>query len=385
MRRRTALFLAITAGFLAGCERKVVIGVVLPETGPSAVYGASIKSGFQLALDANPVPAAAGAELLYRDSASDPARAVAAAEAVIDRGARLVVGGVTTAEARAMIAVADRRETVLLSPSASAPDLSRKSEFFFRLYPSDELEGVDAADFLAVRDQPDRVLVIQEDNDYTRGLVPVFVAELANRGGEIVASARFDDRNWADEVRRAIAAHHPTAVYVCGYGDAIVGALRVLQAVRYAGTVCTTSAINTAELIRRAAVFDGEVFFPLVSLDEATASEPGRSFVRRYREAYNLAPDIYAACGYDAALLALAVVRSQARTGPEIRHFLHTMSPLTGVTGELAFDEFGNVTHTPHMHRLFHGMVERVHVDAPSGEGRAADGSSPEVKGESRE
>lgn len=378
MSRRAAFPLVLAAGLLAGCERKMVVGVVLPETGSAAVYGASIKSGFRLALESSAQPGATdAADFEFRDSGSDPGRAVAAAESLIDAGATLVIGGVTTAEAKAMIALADRRETVLISPSASAPELSRKSTFFFRLYPSDEFEGVEAADFLTGRQQARSVMIVQEDNDYTRGLVPVFVGELTSRGGQVVATVRVGEAGWEGEIRRGLSVRHPDAVYLCGYGDAILSALRVLRGTRYAGTVCTTSAINTSELIRRAGALGEELFFPLVSIDDEATAEPGKSFVRRYREAYNLTPDIYAACGYDAALLALAVVRSGARSGPEVRHFLHTLPPLRGVTGELVFDELGNIRHTPRIHRLHDGVVEPL--GAASKRGQVPGGASRPV------
>lgn len=148
-RLAAALMVLILAG---GCNPAVRIGIVLPETGAAAVYGASVKSGVKLAFDIGQAKgwAPQGLEVFYRDSGSDPTRAAGAAEALFEDGALLVIGGVTSAEAKAMIPVADRMGRVLLSPSASAPELAGRSPNFFRVYPSDELEGVKAADFLVL-------------------------------------------------------------------------------------------------------------------------------------------------------------------------------------------------------------------------------------------
>ena len=354
-----AALLCIVAAI--ACSNKVVVGVVLPETGDAAVYGSSIKSGIKLAFDdavaAETAPA--GLQVLFRDSASDPAQAAGAADALFDAGARIVIGGVTSAEATAMIPVADRWERVLLSPSASAPELAKKSVYFFRVFPSDDLEGVKAADLLAITRNARTALVVQEDNAYSRGLLPVFVGEYQNQGGRVIGSVRSGETGWEKQVRDLIAAQQPAAVYICGYGDAIIAALRIVRSTGYAGTICTTSAINTATLLQRAGALTEGVFLPLSGLDTTSQQEPIRSFVARYREIFNLVPDLYAAHGYDAALASLhAVTGRRTKAGSEVLVRLKGLSDTRGVTGSLAFDDYGNIKHYPRSHWIRSGRVE---------------------------
>ena len=358
MRRAAALTLLIA---VSGCNPSLRIGVVLPERGAAAVYGASVKSGVKLAFDDALESGAAppGLEILYRDSGSDPTRAASAAEALFEGGAVVVIGGVTSAEAKALIPVADRAGLVLLSPSASAPDLSRRSRFFFRVYPSDGLEGVKAADFLALVRRASSVLVLQEDNDYTRGLLPVFVRELGSRGGLVAGSIRLDENGWQAQVRDVLAKNAPDGVYVCGYGEAILGALRTLRSVGFRGTICTTSAFSAGSVLARAGTLAEGVFFPLASLDTASRNEPVRSFVKRYEASYNLLPDIYAAHGYDAALAVLAAVKGlDRRSGASVAERLRVLSGVAGVMGPLEFDEDGNVRHALRNHWIHNGKVE---------------------------
>lgn len=358
MRRAAVLAVLVAAG---GCNPPLRIGVVIPETGEAAVYGASVKSGVKLAFDEAQARRTApqGLEVLYRDSGSDPTRATSAAEALFESGAVLIIGGVTSAEAKVMIPVADRARRVLLSPSASAPNLSGRSPFFFRVYPSDELEGVKAADFLAVTRGVRTVLVLQEDNDYTRGLLPVFVGEFTSHGGRITGSIRLDESSWHAQVREAVDRHAPDGVYVCGYGEAILAGVRLLRSLGYRGTICTTSAFSAASLLARAASLAEGVFFPLAGVDVTSQREPVRSFVRDYLATYNLMPDIYAAHGYDAALAALAALKGPAEpTGREVARRLHALSGLAGVTGAIAFDDDGDIVHTLGDYWIHNGKIE---------------------------
>ncbi len=370
MRRAAALAAVLVAG---ACNSPLRIGVVLPETGEAAVYGASVKSGVKLAFDRAQAAGTAprGLEVVYRDSGSDPARAASAAAALFDAGSVLVIGGVTSAEAKVMIPVAERAERVLISPSASAPELAGRSSFFFRVYPSDELEGVKAADFLTLVRGARTVLVLQEDNDYTRGLLPVFVGELTSHGGRVTDSIRFDESGWHAEVREALARRAPDGVYVCGYGEAILAGVRLLRSLGYRGTICTTSAFSAVPLLTRAASLAEGVFFPLASFDVRSQQEPVRAFVHAYTAIYNLEPDIYAAHGYDAVLAALAALKGPGEpTGREIAHRLHALTGVVGVTGPIVFDAEGDIVHRLHDCWIHDGKVEEYDATAPHGGGR---------------
>ncbi len=338
-----------------------MIGVVVPETGEAAVYGASIKTGVKLAFDeakgARKLPP--GLVVEYRDSGSDPAKAASLAEALYKDGALAIIGGVTTAEAQAMIPVADKRERVLISPSASAPQLARMSVYFFRVYPSDDLEGGKAASLITSTLAKRKVIVVQEDNPYTRGLLPVFLGQLASAGGRVLVTVTLGEPGWEQKLRDGLAAYQPEAVYVCGYGEAILKAVSVIRGAGFTGPIVTTSAINTATLLQKGGKLLEGIYFPLAGVDLASTQEPTQTFVKRYHEVYNLLPDTYAAHGYDAALALLYAMEGQPpRSGRDLQLRLKGLGDKRGVTGPLAFDDYGNIKHFPHSYWVHDGKAE---------------------------
>lgn len=361
MTRKTLGLLVAGSLFLWGCEKKLMVGVVLPETGPAAVYGASIKTGVKLAFDeakaTQKLPP--GLVVEYRDSGSDPAKAAALADALYKAGALAIVGGVTTSEAQAMIPIADKRERVLISPSASAPQLARMSVYFFRVYPSDDLEGAKAAALITTTLSKRRVLVVQEDNPYTRGLLPVFLGQLNSARGTVVGTVVVGEAGWEQKLRDSLTALQPEVVYICGYGDAILNAVSVIRGAGFAGNIVTTSAINTATLLQKGGKLLEGVYFPLAGLDLASTQEPTHTFVKRYHEVYNLLPDTYAAHGYDAALALIYALEGQPpRSGRDIQLRLKGLGERRGVTGPLAFDDYGNIKHFPHSYWVRDGKAE---------------------------
>lgn len=358
MKAPSFLPLALVAAATA-CQPEPRLGVVLPETGSAAIYGASVKTGISLALVRHRKSGGRPIEVWYRDSGSDPARAASACEALFERGAALVIGGATSAEAKAMIGVADRVGRVVLSPSASAPDLAGRSDRFFRVYPSDELEGVQAAEFMVTARGARSVLILSESNDYARGLLPVFVARLQTLGAQVVGPETLGEEGWEGRVRLALARQAPTGVYICGYGEAISRALAVLRAGGFSGTVCATSAIHATALLSRLGHEAEGLFFPLATADLSGDGEPAREFIDAYRHTYNLDPDVYASYGFDAALVALAALASERRPEPqELAPALRALRGVRGVMGPLEFDRRGNVQHRLQMHWIRAGKVE---------------------------
>ena len=364
MRRIGFLFLAVPLLALAtsGCSSKVIVGVVLPETGDASAYGTSVKTGAKLAFDqaaaAHTLPP--GLEVVYQDTGSNPSKGADLADALYKRGAMIVIGGATSPEAKAMTRVANKYGRMLLSPSASAPDLTTKGGWFFRVYPSDEGEGVKAAQFLVQEKKAKTVLVIKEEIPYVHGLLPVFTKELGSLEGKVVGTVSVSEPNWEPMVAASLSKLKPDALYVCGYGEAILAAMVEVRNTSYAGTVCTTSAISTVDLVWRGGKLVEGLFFPMVMVDMASTKEPVAGFVKKYREAYNLQADIYAAHGYDAALATLYALADPApKSATELRARFLTLGSKTGVTGPMNFNDTGNITEPLYVHWIREGKVER--------------------------
>jgi branched-chain amino acid transport system substrate-binding protein len=364
-RRLIAILVAVLASWtLSGCGVRPVVGVVLPVTGDASGYGESIESGMRLAI----ADARAKGELppdfevAWADSKSDPATAAEEYRRLVDeRGAKIILGAATSAEARALLPVIEETDVICLSPSASAPDLSKASKRFFRIYPSDELEGHTAGKFMVDRLGAVRVLLLVGDSDYVRGIEPEFRRQFEeNLEGEIGARIDITGGDWAQEMRQALRAHDYQAVYVIAYSDEIVNVIRELRAVGFDGRIVTTSAFFTADAIRAAGEDADGVLFPLPPFDRTSDKEPVVSFVNNYMDTYERAPDVFAAHGYDAMRVAILVFEiADPPETVEINKALHFgVTDFMGVTGPILFDDYGDVKHYPKMFIYKDGQVQ---------------------------
>jgi branched-chain amino acid transport system substrate-binding protein len=359
-----ALFLgvAVMAG-LSGCGGTPVVGILLPTTGTANTYGESLESGIRVALsearERNELPS--GFEVVWLDTGSDPQQAVAKLdEAVRKRGAKMILGGATSDDARAMLPELQKLDVVCLSPSASAPDLTKKSKLFFRIYPSDELEGSRAGQFLYDTLNAKTVLVFVGDTAYSRGIEPEFRRQYEQSlGGKVVGDVSVQDSGWEATAADLLRREKPEAAYIIGYTEDIVKVLRQLHDDGFSGRIVTTSAFYSGKAIQDAGSLAEGVFFPLPPFDRTSDDEVVKRFVKRYMDTYQRAPDIFAAHGYDAMRLVIRVMTlAKPPETPEIKKVLHFgISEFKGVTGPILFDDYGDVKHYPKIFIVNDGRV----------------------------
>lgn len=372
-RRLIAVFCVVIAtAVLAGCSSKPVVGVVLPISGSASGYGESIESGMRLAIndarETGQLPPQF--EVVWADSGSDPVAGIAEVRRLVnERGAKLILGGATSSEARALVEVLDEINVVCLSPSASTPGLTEESKLFYRIYPSDELEGHTAGKFMIDRLGATETVLFSGNPEYVAGIEPEFRRQYeGSLGGTIVEIVDLQSEGWEDGVSGVLRKHKPTAVYIVGYAEEILDAIRQLRADGYKGRIVTTSAFFTSQVLKAAGEASEGVLFPLPPFDRTVETEPVVSFVHRYMDTFERAPDVFAAHGYDAMKIAIQVFAiAVPPETPEINKALHFgVTDFMGVTGPILFDDHGDVKHYPKMFIVKGGQVlgYRRYLDA---------------------
>lgn len=357
---------------LIGCGSKPIVGVVLPNSGDASGYGASIESGMRLAIndarETGQLPM--NFEVVWADSQSDPQIGIQEVRRLAEeRGAKLILGAATSSEAGALVEVLDDINVVCLSPSASSPGLTKVSKLFYRIYPSDELEGHTAGKFMIDRLGAYETVVFEGNAEYVSGILPEFQRQYeGSLDGNIVATVDLTSDGWEETVPGILRQQDFNAVYIVGYAEEILEAIRALKASGFSGRIVTTSAFFTSEILREAADAAEGVLFPLPPFDRTAETEPVVSFVHRYMDTYERAPDVFAAHGYDAMKIAIQVLNlAKPPETPEINKALHFgVTDFMGVTGPILFDDYGDVKHYPKMFIVKDGQVlgYRRYLDA---------------------
>ncbi len=359
---RRYLWLAFLSIAVLGCneDEAIQFGAVLPLTGPYAIYGQSIKKGVEIAVE--DIAARDGfpyeIEIRIEDSEGDPETARSLLDQMFGDGVFAVVGGVTTAEALAMVAEADRSERVLVSPSASSPELTGISKNFYRVFPSDSREGTTMGNFAARKLQIENVVIITKEDPFARGIQEVFKTEFERNGGSVSEVIEYpqgaaDFSGFIDRVMTLA----PQAVYVAAYAEDTAKMIQALRERQFDGNILTTAAFALPEVIERVGS-DAEKVFLTRAVFELDSEDPAiGKFVESYRTKFGLSPDLYAAHGYDSLMVMAAGLEE---TGPFPRDLwkgVRGIRDFPGVTGTIQFDEKGDAQKFPRVYVVESGNL----------------------------
>ena len=238
-----------------------------------------------------------------------------------------------------------RHPVVMISPSASSPDLSGVNPWMFRVCPSDMSHGAQLARYARQTLNGRRVAVIYLDDDYGRGLRLSFAAEFRRLGGEIVEEdpmlatttslepylSRLRQGNGVDALM--LATDRPGAEL----------ALREMGRLAVHWTTLGGDALSGIET--SGSLAEGVRMSVAWLVDQP--GERNEQFVAAYARAYpGERPDHRGASAYDIVQL-LASVLADAPDRAALRNRLARVGAdlpaYEGVTGKIAFDANGDV------------------------------------------
>jgi len=340
-----AVVWAALAGAVACHLSPVRLGAVLPLTGALAPYGKSLERGALLA--AQQVNTSGGIEgrrleLLVVDSASRPeAAARLFQQLVVEERVPAVVGGASTAECLAMAPVAERYRRVLLSPSASGPQISGAGDFVFRNWPSDEIEGRTLADFAAYTLHASRALVVSEKNPYAEGFASVFTRRFCDQGRSCV-SVSLDPARSAQSIAADLSSplKRCEVLVLAGYAGDLLPLLKALRTNPDLPPILSVSALGEGLSMKEPAL--SGVLFARPAYDPE-GDPAAAEFASLYAAKFGQEPDIYAAHAYDAVNL-LAEVMAKAGPGASgVQRGLLAVRNYEGAAGSTTFDPNGDV------------------------------------------
>ncbi len=365
LRKRTLVLLGAFSLLPAvGCGPEVptvTITAVAPLTGEAAVYGQEIANGIQLRherLMAGEEDIGYNVVLEIVDSESDAAQAATLLDTAFETSLA-AIGGVTSDEALAMIPIVDEADRVLLSPSASSPELSGVSEFFYRLYPSAEIEASTMATFLRDRLQVTRLVLVVQDTAFGTSLADAIEAVWGTQlAGRVVFTASSDQNAMVDEAL----GYEADAIYVAASGAALAEAMQALRLGGYNEAhdyLATSSSLAIESVLEAVGPAGNNSFMTAPLYEPESLEEPVASFVAAYQEKHGMMPSYYAALGYDALWVYIAAL-SEVDVIAVPSDFLKGMRAvreLQGVTGNIQFRETGDVQRFTRIYQIVDGKA----------------------------
>ncbi|MFI1399837.1 branched-chain amino acid ABC transporter substrate-binding protein [Streptomyces sp. NPDC020681] len=352
----------------SGSKTTVVIGVDAPLTGSLSALGQGIKNSVDLAAKTanknNEVPGVEFKVESYDDQAVPASGQANATKLVGNKDVLGVVGPLNSGVSQSMQGVFGAANLTQVSPANTNPALTQGDKWgtgekkrafktYFRTATTDVIQGKFAAQYLYNDAKKKKVYVVDDKQTYGAGLAAIFSAEFKRLGGTIagtdhVTVKETDFSSTADKVKASGA----DSVYFGGqYPEGGLLSDQVKKAGAKIPTMGGDGIYDPAFIKASGEANDGDlatsIGYPVEKLPTA------KKFIDDYKAAgYKDAYAAYGGYSYDAGWAIIQAVKAvvaanDGKVPADARaKVTEAMSKVSfdGVTGKVAFDEFGDTT-----------------------------------------
>jgi branched-chain amino acid transport system substrate-binding protein len=370
--------------------RIIRIGVDLPLSGAEARAAAPALYGMKFFVERHPTIDGFVVALRTADDGGDPNLGAANVRAFLtDPKVVAMLGPFDAAVARAEIPVANAAGFAMVSPATSNPCLTRdvftparlnpartaitcrqaglpaaselrptKTNNFFRLTTTDDLQGAAAADYMFHKLRVLRAGVMTDHEAYGQGLAYSFSARFVSLGGTILGRFELDPKNASataflksmkDAGAQAIYYGGSTPAGGCRVRAQMAGVFPAGEAAPFVGGdgIAEDPACVSAARPNSAGIF------ATVPIVDAGAIPGAASTIRDFKATFGNTADYgpYTVVAYDATAVLYAALEQAIRAAGDglpdrgaITALVAETSGLAGATGDLGFDLAGDTT-----------------------------------------
>ena len=351
---KTVLLLALLAVLVMSCDsdsdEPFKIGAMDALTGVAESYGNPLLQAKLMAVEE--INAAGGIdgrmlELIVEDSKCAAQDAITAYNKLTDvDGVKIILGATCSG---AMLGAAPRAEedgVVLLSASATSPDIATAGDYIFRTAINDLQLGTDIGNTLWT-DGVRSIATITESTDYAEGARRTAVARFEQLGGTVVAAESFspevlDFRSQLTKLFEQV----PDALLLAAQGEASGGTIiKQARELGYDGPIYSEIVPTAPEALSIA----GEAATGLKAVvpHPDLASAAGVEFLEKFRERYGVPASLpwFQGSAYDDVYIAAECLKQtdDDQDADGFRDCLYGLTWSGAIGDNYSFDENGDV------------------------------------------
>jgi branched-chain amino acid transport system substrate-binding protein len=333
----------------AAAEETVLIGSVAPLTGPQASLGKDNDNGARLAFDeANAQGVMLGGkkvkfEMLSEDDQADPRTGTVVAQKLVDAKVKGVIGHLNSGTTIPASKIYADNNIPQISPSATAiPYTAQGYKTAYRVMTNDEAQGAVLGAYAATTLGAKKIAIIDDRSAYGQGLADQVAAAAQAAGAKVVAREYTSDKaNDFTAILTSIKGKGPDLIFFGGMFPQGAPMVKQMMGLGIKAKFLGGDGVQTAEFLSIAGA-DGEGVIAS-SPGVPVASMPGgQDFVAKYTAKYGQI-QLYAPYAYDAAWAMINAMKAASSSDPAV--YLSELGKVnfTGVTGQISFDQKGDV------------------------------------------
>ena len=316
-------------GEAAAAGKELKVALLMPLSGPVPTFGVSTRDGALLAIDEwNAKGGVVGKKIvpIVEDSQCTPDPAVNAANKVIDQDkVHYIIGEVCSKASIPVSEIANAKGVVQISPTSTNPDVTvdasgKAKDYIFRACFIDPFQGTVGAKFAKDKlNAKTAFIMLDQANDYVKGLAEFFEKAFIAGGGKIVGKESYtaNDTDFS-AILAKVAAAKPDLVYLPDYYNIVNLATKQAKEKGIKAPFMGGDGWDSSDLDKAAAA--GGYFTNHYSPDDPRPEVV--NFLKAYGDKYKddkgaaKVPDALAALGYDATNILLQAIEKAGADDP---------------------------------------------------------------------
>jgi branched-chain amino acid transport system substrate-binding protein len=342
---------ALSLAGTAMAQEVVTIGYVGPLSGQSAHLGTDTSNGARLAVeDLNAKGFQIGGKpvkfvLRAEDDAAEPKQATAAAQKLADQKVNGVIGHQTSGTSIPASRIYYNAGIPQISASATSPVYTRqKFNTTFRVVANDLKLGGTLGKYAVEKLGAKKIAVIDDRTAYGMGVATEFAKNV--KGAQIVAREFTNDKATDfNAILTSIKAKNPDLVFFGGMDSVGGPLLRQMKALGIKTKLMGGDGICTEAMPKLAGPTAGDDAVVCAEAGGVTPAQQKKmaEFAARYQKRYGQELQIYAPYSYDAVMTMATAMAAAKSAAP--KQYLPLLSKVSypGITGTIAFDQFGDI------------------------------------------
>ena len=326
----------------SGAKNAAKIGFTAALTGGAAAYGKSEEEGVRLAIEEINKKGDFPIDLLVEDTKAVPADSMNATKKLIQEKVSMIIGPMTSNEAKAAGPIIQNAKVPSLEISVTAENITDIGDCIFRnSVPESKNIPQTVKKTHKLLGYKTAAILYAHDNEQHVTAQKYFQKTMEEEGVQVIDVETFGSKDSEYSAQLTNIQHKaPDVIVVCSYYQE---GSRILKKMREMGMdqpVLGDNGFVSPELGKMAgAAADNVYVSSMWSADRK--DEKVQKFVENYTKAYGRAPDQFAASAYDGVYMAMDAMQRAGTTTDhkKIRDALAQMKDFKGVCGTFSFDE----------------------------------------------
>jgi branched-chain amino acid transport system substrate-binding protein len=353
--KKTALILALAAGFTAAAHADIVVKLahVGPLSGGIAHLGKDNENGAKLAIeDLNAKGVMIGGQkatftLMSEDDGADPKQGTAVAQKVVDAKVNGVIGHLNSGTSIPASKIYSDAGIPQISPSATNPKYTEQGfKTTFRVVANDKQLGGTLGTYAVKTLKGKSIAVITDKTAYGDGVAEEFAKGVVKAGGKVVASEATNDKATDfNAILTKIKGKKADIVFFGGMDNVAGAMLQQMKSLGIKAKFMGGDGICSEGLVKLAGdgMADGQVVCAEAGGVSGAKKKGMEDFNKRFQTKFGAKVEVYAPYVYDSVMVMVEAMKKAGSAEPA--KYLPALAAIKyeGVTGTISFDKKGDI------------------------------------------